>query len=296
MPTYLLYQYAPSLPAAIAATVCFGLLTISHAIHYCAQRTWFFTPFIIGGIFEATGYTGRIINSTQTPNWTLAPYIVQSLLLLVAPSLFAASIYMILARIIRLTDGDTRSVLPAHWITRVFVVGDVLAFLAQAGGGGLLAKSNSSTTTKTANWIVIAGLAIQIVFFAAFILVSAMFHWRMRSHPTRRAHRTRVPWSGFLWVLYLTNALILGRSVFRVVEFAMGRDGVLQRREVWLYVFDGGVMALAMLLLLVWHPSRLRLRRGGRGDVQGEGEGKRRRKTRKKRRRIEEGDSRGVWV
>ncbi|RAH76588.1 RTA1-domain-containing protein [Aspergillus japonicus CBS 114.51] len=296
MPTYLLYQYAPSLPAAIAATVCFGLLTISHAIHYCAQRTWFFTPFIIGGIFETTGYTGRIINSTQTPNWTTAPYIMQSLLLLVAPSLFAASIYMILARIIRLTDGDTRSVLPAHWITRVFVVGDVLAFLAQAGGGGLLAKSNSSTTTKTANWIVITGLAIQIVFFAAFILVSAIFHRRMRSHPTRRARRTRVPWSGFLWVLYLTNALILGRSVFRVVEFAMGRDGVLQRREVWLYVFDGGVMALVMLLLLVWHPSRLRLRGGGRGVVRREWGGKKRRKTRKTRRRMEEGDLRGGWV
>ncbi|PYI16916.1 RTA1-domain-containing protein [Aspergillus violaceofuscus CBS 115571] len=317
MPTYLLYQYAPSLPAAIAATVCFGLLTICHAIHYCAQRTWFFTPFIIGGIFETTGYTGRIINSTQTPNWTTAPYIMQSLLLLVAPSLFAASIYMILARIIRLTDGDTRSVLPAHWITRVFVVGDVLAFLAQAGGelspflstirplladkslnhsGGLLAKSNSSTTTKTANWIVITGLAIQIVFFAAFILVSAIFHRRMRSHPTRRARRTRVPWSGFLWVLYLTNALILGRSVFRVVEFAMGRDGVLQRREVWLYVFDGGVMALVMLLLLVWHPSRLRLRGGGRGVVRREWGGKKRRKTRKTRRRMEEGDLRGGWV
>ncbi|RAK74327.1 RTA1 domain-containing protein [Aspergillus fijiensis CBS 313.89] len=290
MPTYLLYQYAPSLPAAIAATVCFGLLTTSHAIHYCAQRTWFFTPFIIGGIFETTGYIGRIINSTQTPDWTTAPYIMQSLLLLVAPSLFAASIYMILARIIRLTDGDTRSVLPAHWITRVFVVGDVLAFLAQAGGGGLLAKSNSPTTTRTANWIVIAGLGIQVVFFAAFILASAVFHRRMRIHPTRRARRTRVPWSGFLWVLYLTNGLVLGRSVFRLVEFAMGRDGVLQRREVWLYVFDGAVMALVMLVLLVWHPSRLR---GVRRDyVRGEGAGKKRRR----RKRREEVDVRRVWV
>ncbi|OJJ95228.1 hypothetical protein ASPACDRAFT_55273 [Aspergillus aculeatus ATCC 16872] len=276
MPTYILYQYAPSLPAAIAATVCFGLLTTSHAIHYCAQRTWFFTPFIIGGIFETAGYIGRIINSTQTPNWTTAPYIMQSLLLLVAPSLFAASIYMILARIIRLTDGDTRSVLPAHWITRVFVVGDVLAFLAQAGGGGLLAKSNSPTTIQTANRIIIAGLGIQVVFFAAFILVSAVFHQRMRYHPTRRARRTRVPWNGLLWVLYLTNGLVLGRSVFRVV---------------WLYVFDGAVMALVMLVLLVWHPSRLR---GVRRDyVRGQGGGKKRRRRRKRR---EEVDVRGVWV
>ncbi|RAL08016.1 RTA1 domain-containing protein, partial [Aspergillus homomorphus CBS 101889] len=258
MAIYQLYHYAPSLAAAIAATASFGLLTTCHAIHYLAQRTWFFTPFVIGGIFETTGYAARIINSQQTLHWSTAPYIIQSLLILIAPSLFAASIYVILARIIRLTNGDTRSPLRANRITRIFVIGDVIAFLAQAGGGGLLARSTSSSTTHLANWIVIAGLIVQILFLAAFMCVLGVFHRRMARHPTRRARRTRVPWWRFLWVLYVVSGCVLGRSVFRVVEFACGAEGVLQRREVWLYVLDGGLMGVVMGVLLVWHPSRMR--------------------------------------
>ena len=161
---YRLYEYNPSTAAAITATACFGLITVCHLIHYFAQRTWFFTPFIIGGIcmlpfptslsiychkqlvtarplntdtyiVETTGYTARIINSQQPPlQWTTAPYIMQELLLLLAPSLFSASIYMILSRIIRLSKGEERSPVPARWITRIFVIGDVVAILGQATG------------------------------------------------------------------------------------------------------------------------------------------------------------------
>jgi hypothetical protein len=58
----------------------------------------------------------------------------QSLLLLLAPALFAASIYMVLGRIIRLTDGESHSLIRASWLTKIFVTGDVLSFLAQSGG------------------------------------------------------------------------------------------------------------------------------------------------------------------
>lgn len=58
----------------------------------------------------------------------------QELLLLLAPSLFAASIYMVLSRIIRVSKGEERSPVPARWITRIFVVGDVVAILGQATG------------------------------------------------------------------------------------------------------------------------------------------------------------------
>jgi hypothetical protein len=58
----------------------------------------------------------------------------QSLLLLLAPALFAASIYMVLGRIIRLTDGESHSLIKARWLTKVFVAGDVLSFLTQSTG------------------------------------------------------------------------------------------------------------------------------------------------------------------
>lgn len=83
---------------------------------------------------EVGGYAGRIASSKQTPNWTEDPYIVQSLLLLLAPALFAASIYMVLGRIILLTDAEHHSLIRAKWLTKIFVFGDVLSFLTQSSG------------------------------------------------------------------------------------------------------------------------------------------------------------------
>ncbi|RDH32557.1 RTA1 like protein-domain-containing protein [Aspergillus welwitschiae] len=305
---YRLYEYTPSTAAAITATTCFGLITICHLIHYFAQRTWFFTPFIIGGIFETAGYTARIINSEQAPlQWTTAPYIMQELLLLLAPSLFAASIYMVLGRIVRVSKGESQSPISARWITRVFVIGDVLAILGQATGGGILSQTSFSSTTsdsksnksrqKLGNWIIIGGLIAQIIFFGLFILVSGVFDARMTRSPppprSRRRHRHRYrrrrypPWRQLLRVLYVVDVLIIARCVFRVVEFAQGRAGVLQRKEVWMYVFDGLLMFLVMVVLLVWHPSRLGCeKREGRGnDVEG-GKKKRRRRRSSSHRRV----------
>jgi hypothetical protein len=59
---------------------------------------------------------------------------VQTLLLLVAPALFAASVYMSLSRIITLADGEERALIKRRWLTKFFVGGDVVSFLLQMGG------------------------------------------------------------------------------------------------------------------------------------------------------------------
>jgi len=59
---------------------------------------------------------------------------VQTLLLLLGPSFFAASIYMILGRIIRLTGGEIHSPIRPKRLTKIFVLGDVLSFCVQSGG------------------------------------------------------------------------------------------------------------------------------------------------------------------
>jgi hypothetical protein len=58
----------------------------------------------------------------------------QSLLILLAPALFAASIYIILGRIILLVDGERYSLVRQKWLTKLFVTGDVLSFLMQGSG------------------------------------------------------------------------------------------------------------------------------------------------------------------
>jgi len=49
-----LYRYTPSLPAAILATVVFGLLTALHTWRMAKARAWYFTAFTIGGLCKKT--------------------------------------------------------------------------------------------------------------------------------------------------------------------------------------------------------------------------------------------------
>lgn len=46
----------------------------------------------------------------------------------------AASIYMILGRIIMLTDGESHALIKRRFLTKVFVSGDVLSLLMQSSG------------------------------------------------------------------------------------------------------------------------------------------------------------------
>lgn len=85
-------------------------------------------------VVEAVGYLGRNISAGQSPNWTTGPYILQSLTLLLGPTLLAASIYMTLGRLIRLLHADMYSLIRTRWLTKVFLFGDVSSFFIQSGG------------------------------------------------------------------------------------------------------------------------------------------------------------------
>lgn len=189
--------------------------------------------------------------------WTTTPYIMQSLLLLLAPALFAASIYMVLGRIIRLTDGESHSIIRARWLTKIFVAGDVMSFLAQSAGGGMLSKAKDEDDVKLGNWIITGGLIIQIMFFGVFIIVAGIFNYRLRKVPTNRSLSADIPWQRYLLVLYVASGLIMVRSTFRVVEYIGGQDGVLLSTEIYLYIFDASLMFLTLAIFNIWHPSSI---------------------------------------
>lgn len=86
-------------------------------------------------VVEVLGYIGRAMSSRESPNWTLGPYLIQTLFLLLAPALLAASIYMLLGRIILVLQAESHAIMRKKWLTKVFVTGDVLSFLLQGSGG-----------------------------------------------------------------------------------------------------------------------------------------------------------------
>ncbi|KAL1638019.1 hypothetical protein SLS58_009040 [Diplodia intermedia] len=265
---FVLYHYDPSTPLAIAFVALFANTTLLHIWQLVRRRTWYFIPFVVGGTcgytpgtnfppIETVGYLGRFISSRQTPDWKTWPYAMQSLTLLLAPAFFAASIYMVLGRIVRLTDGSAHSPIPVKWLTKIFVLGDVISFLGQSAGGGMLSKADTANEVKWGERIIIGGLCVQLLFFGLFMIVAAIFHIRILRVPTATAVALTVPWRRYLVILYVASALIMVRSVFRVVEYIQGSDGYLMSKEMFIYIFDASLMFLTMVIFNIWHPSRI---------------------------------------
>ncbi|CAM1502539.1 Fc.00g045230.m01.CDS01 [Cosmosporella sp. VM-42] len=253
MTYYKYYHYDPSLAGACIFAILFGLSTIWHLVLLAKHRTWRFVPVVIGGILEIVGYVARAISHSEAPNLTLGPYVIQTLLLLVAPPLFAATIYMILGGIILSVNAESYSLMRRRWLTKVFVTSDVVCFFVQLAGAGLMASSHASTSQRGSD-IVLAGLWAQIVVFGFFVGVALVFHRRVRARPTMQSHDASLPWERYLHILYITCALILIRNFVRVAEFIEGFEGYVIRHEVFLYIFDAVPMAAVMFIFNIWYP------------------------------------------
>ncbi|KAJ3940574.1 uncharacterized protein N0V96_009579 [Colletotrichum fioriniae] len=175
------YPYDPSLAAAVTFAVLFGVN------------------------FESIGYGSRAMNASEAPNYSQVPFIIQTLLPLLAPALYAASIYMLLGRIIDSLEAGHLSIIPVGWMTKIFVFGDVFSFAFQCIGGAILSGASDKDGLDRGQNIILVGLGIQILLFAAFIVTISVFHYRIIHHPTTMSMNGRRPWRQFIMVLYATS-------------------------------------------------------------------------------------------
>ncbi|KAK4495083.1 hypothetical protein PRZ48_013410 [Zasmidium cellare] len=258
------YKYTPSIAGAALTAAVFGILTLLHGYQVFRTRTWYFLAFWAGGIFDTVGYALRAISASQKPDYQEGIYAISQVGILVAPSLLAASMYMELGRIIRLTDGQCYAIMRVTWLTKVFVLGDVMAFLVQVMGAGML-SSNSSSSSKTGKTVIIIGLIVQVVFFALFVVTATLFHFRISHNPTEKVQKHALPWQKHLINIYACSVLVLIRCVFRLIEYSLGEDGYLMTTEWVIYVFDALLMLLVMVAFAVVHPSEVKALLNGTG-------------------------------
>ncbi|KAI0122205.1 RTA1-domain-containing protein [Daldinia grandis] len=250
------YRYQPSATAAAIFSVLFGITLVTHVAQMCITRTWYLLALVIGCTCECIGYIGRILNSQEDPGcWSLGPYIIQSCLILIGPTFMAASIYMILGRIVELTDGDSYILIRRRWLTKIFVAGDIVSLLFQISGGGLMAIGGNAA--NIGKCLIIIGLFVQLAFFGAFVVLAGVFHRRMSKAPTFQASSPQVRWQSYLVTLYMTGIMIWVRSLFRVIEYLQGNEGTLSISEVYLYVFDPTLIFIAMVWMNWYHPSEI---------------------------------------
>ncbi|GFF25675.1 hypothetical protein IFM61606_09516 [Aspergillus udagawae] len=242
-----LYNYDPSVAASVIFAVVFGSSAALHIWQaFIKARAWFFTAFVIGSIMMALGYLCRAI-SAKSPS-SLGPYICQSLLILLPPSLYAATIYMLYGRIVRCTRQPELSTISPTKVTKVFVTGDILAFILQCSGGGMMAISGLSSIGEK---VLVFGLFVQLIFFGFFLFISVKFALRLRRIPSK------VPggaWKTLLYILYTMAALIIFRCLYRIVEFVQGHSGYLVSHEIYMYLFDTLPMLIVQVPFHCWKP------------------------------------------
>ncbi|KAJ4344874.1 uncharacterized protein N0V89_012618 [Didymosphaeria variabile] len=183
------------------------------------------------------------------------PYAVQNMFILLGPALFAASIYMCLSRIIRGIRANHLSLIKPQTLTKTFVSGDVLSFLVQGGAAGLMVTGKA----KIGEGIVIAGLLIQVIMFGLFGATAIIFQTRIKRCPTPESRSSAMPWQKSMRMLFIVSVLIMIRSLFRVVEYALGNDGYPLKHEWTLYMFDSVIMFAVMVVYYLWYPTWINL-------------------------------------
>ncbi|KAI1630076.1 RTA1 like protein-domain-containing protein [Exophiala viscosa] len=264
-------HYVPSVPAAIIASIVFALLTAAHGFLLFRSRKWFTTAIFIGGLFEMIGFAARADSHYHLDSKT--PYIIQVLLILLAPILFAASVYMFLGRLVRAAGGQQYSIIRVTWLTKIFVIGDIFCFLVQAAGASMLVNATDKDGIDRGQNIILGGLVLQILFFILFITTAVIWHVRVRSQPLwQYCASSGLNLSRTLWSLYLVGVLITLRNIYRPAEYKGGQNGYLLEHEWPAYALDAFLMAIVMATTLLWYSVELRPKNSEAGwNLQGVG-------------------------
>ncbi|KPA40882.1 hypothetical protein FLAG1_06230 [Fusarium langsethiae] len=173
------------------------------------------------------------------------------------PFFMLATIYMTLSKIIIVLDADIHSLVPVKVIPKVFIFGDLVSLAAQLTGAAYLVDATQVTQQRTAQLIIVGGLAFHIYFFGFFTSVLHIVHTRVLESPTRQSTTITAPWKRWIILLYLSCGLVLVRSLYRVIEYATGPLGVVQATEIYFYVFDAGSVFIITCLFNIFHPRQL---------------------------------------
>ncbi|KAI8836981.1 RTA1 like protein-domain-containing protein [Chytriomyces cf. hyalinus JEL632] len=236
--------------AAIAAAV-YTILFAIHLIQGIRYKTFYMAAAIAGAFFEAVGYFCRIV-SINDP-FSIPMYSAQYSFIVVSPVLVAATQYVMLEKVMHHSYPEASPV-KHTLITRTFVISDVIAFFVQVAGSSILLSDR--TKTDLGLRIMMAGLVVQVISFAVYLGIAVIFYKRAKilAQGGKAALVDRQAWRTIFMTLMASGMMVFLRSVFRIIEFSYGFRGFIATNEVYMYVFDFGLMMLALLAFNVNHP------------------------------------------
>lgn len=178
-----IYGYRPSLLAALAFMILYGLVAVYHwhlYVHVPFNRSnkHRYTIFVlIAAMCFTAGYSSRIASIRDTSRVLL--YAVPSCLIVVSLIFVCATLYLLVANLIRDCLRGRHQVflgVSPRWIERVFVRSEVLSFLTQGSGSGIAASSNWTGSGRALGIKrLLFGMVLQVATFSFFLLVTWRF-------------------------------------------------------------------------------------------------------------------------
>ncbi|KAF4977513.1 hypothetical protein FZEAL_5992 [Fusarium zealandicum] len=204
-----IWMYSPSFALAIVGAAVYSIiLFIISYLTLIKYRAWFFIVVVIGSVIEVAAY---MIRAYCTKNQSeIAPFVVTLTFTVIAPIFIAAGNYLLISRLILavLPPSHHRILkIQGRRLTPFFVGCDIVAFLVQSNGSGVASSNNWQGTTETiGRYILIGGLAIQLVAFALFFCVFRRFHVLANSMAVNDAPKN---WQKVVLAVYISSALIM---------------------------------------------------------------------------------------
>ncbi|RYC80085.1 hypothetical protein BFJ63_vAg17029 [Fusarium oxysporum f. sp. narcissi] len=244
------YHFYPSFTGNLAFATVFGLSTVAHLIEAIAFRKKFCWVVIMGGAWETGAFIARTLGSRDQQEKQFAFW--GQLLFILAPLWVNAFVYMTVARMVHLGLADKQIWnIKATKLTVLFVWIDVVCFLVQAGGGGMLSNKDEPNIARigTKNT---SGASLQQWPNEGFNIgdVGGITSHRGRFEDSETLNK--------LMARQVTaNFRVLQvRTVYRLIEFGPGlnADNPLLTKEIYPFALDALPMSLALTMLNAMHP------------------------------------------
>ncbi|KAL9594178.1 MAG: hypothetical protein Q9219_007176 [cf. Caloplaca sp. 3 TL-2023] len=255
-----LYAYTPSKVAPILFLFAFLISTLHHTYINFRLKSWKVTGTLPwGGILFIAGFSIREVSAFYPRNLNL--FIASTVLLLVAPPVYALLNYIVLGRILYYVPYLS-PIHPGRVISTFLGLDIVVGILTGNGGARVADADANSSELSTGRALLRASILLQVISFILFVLLEATFHRRCQNagilapKPSPEANKQANKVRHVLHLMYLSSAIISSRHIFRVVDVWQGYGGYLETQEWPLYIFDGFFMFANAVLLNIWHPMK----------------------------------------
>lgn len=156
-------------PGNVVFLIVFLVLLIYRVgMLYRSRYHAFNITFILGEICQVVGWLGRVLAIKQGSLFALS--MMQGIGITISPTFLMAGIYFLFAQLV-VIHGREFSVLKPMWYSYFFITTDVISLFIQSGGGAILAKQGTlSSSQNTGTIVMLLGIGLQIVAMTIFLV------------------------------------------------------------------------------------------------------------------------------